>query len=72
MTRLTLPDNVSVGLYKQINERWSVMADLQWTDWSLVDTITRHARQRFAGCRAARELAQYVVWRSRCKLSTDR
>lgn len=40
MTPLTLPDNVSVGLYKQINERWSVMADLQWTDWSLVDTIT--------------------------------
>jgi long-chain fatty acid transport protein len=38
-TRLTLPDTVSVGFYKQIDERWAVMADLQWTDWSLVDTI---------------------------------
>ena len=38
-TRLTLPDTVSVGFYKQIDERWAVMADLQWTDWSLIDTV---------------------------------
>jgi long-chain fatty acid transport protein len=39
-SRFSLPDSVSLGMYKQISERWAVMADLQWTDWSLVDTLT--------------------------------
>ena len=38
-SRFSLPDSLSLGFYKQIDERWSVMADLQWTDWSLVDTL---------------------------------
>ena len=38
-TRITLPDSLSLGVYKQIDERWAVMADLQWTDWSLVETL---------------------------------
>ena len=39
-SRFSLPDSLSLGVYKQIDERWAVMADLQWTDWSLVDTVT--------------------------------
>ena len=38
-TRFSLPDSLNLGVYKQIDERWAVMADLQWTDWSLVDTL---------------------------------
>jgi long-chain fatty acid transport protein len=38
-SRFSLPDSLSLGFYKQIDEQWSVMADLQWTDWSLVDTL---------------------------------
>jgi long-chain fatty acid transport protein len=38
-TRITLPDNLSIGFYKQIDERWAIMADLQWTNWSLVDAV---------------------------------
>jgi long-chain fatty acid transport protein len=38
-SKVSLPDSLSLGFYKQIDERWAVMADLQWTDWSLVDTL---------------------------------
>ena len=38
-SRFSLPDSFSLGFYKQIDQQWSVMADLQWTDWSLVDTL---------------------------------
>jgi long-chain fatty acid transport protein len=37
---ITLPDNVSVGLYHEITPRWAVMSDLQWTHWSLLKEIT--------------------------------
>jgi long-chain fatty acid transport protein len=33
--KLTLPDTASVGIYHDIDEHWSVMSDIQWTDWSL-------------------------------------
>jgi long-chain fatty acid transport protein len=39
-TELTLPDSVSLGVYAQIDERWAVMADLQWTNWSLLRTLS--------------------------------
>ena len=39
-TSFILPDNVSIGLYHQIDRRWAVMADAQWTDWSLLHNIT--------------------------------
>jgi long-chain fatty acid transport protein len=31
---LTTPDIASIGLYQEINDRWAVMADVQWTNWS--------------------------------------
>lgn len=36
---VTLPDNVSIGLYHDITDRWAVMSDLQWTHWSLLKEI---------------------------------
>jgi long-chain fatty acid transport protein len=38
-TKITLPDSVTLGGYWQINPQWAVMADVQWTEWSLVDAI---------------------------------
>ena len=36
---LTLPDSISLSLYHEISPDWAVMADVTWTEWSLVDTI---------------------------------
>jgi long-chain fatty acid transport protein len=38
-TKITLPDSVTVGVYWQINPQWAVMADVQWTEWSLIQAI---------------------------------
>jgi len=38
-TKITLPDNVTLGLYYQITPEWAVMSDLQWTDWSVLQSI---------------------------------
>jgi long-chain fatty acid transport protein len=37
---LTLPDSLSLALYHAFDPSWAVMADVTWTHWSLVDTIT--------------------------------
>jgi long-chain fatty acid transport protein len=39
ISSISLPDSLSLGFYKQIDERWAIMTDLEWTDWSLVDTL---------------------------------
>lgn len=31
---LTTPDIASLGIYHEVTDRWAVMADLQWTNWS--------------------------------------
>ncbi|HEY0833329.1 MAG TPA: outer membrane protein transport protein [Azospirillum sp.] len=31
---MTTPDIVSLGAYHEVSDRWSVMADVQWTNWS--------------------------------------
>lgn len=36
---ITLPDNLSTGIYHQISPQWAVMASLQWTDWSLFNSL---------------------------------
>jgi long-chain fatty acid transport protein len=33
--KLETPASLSVGLYQTVSERWAVMADLAWTDWSV-------------------------------------
>ena len=33
--RLTTPDSIDLSVYHEINDRWAVMGDVQWTNWSL-------------------------------------
>ncbi len=32
--KLVTPDSASLGVYHAVNDRWSVMGDVQWTNWS--------------------------------------
>jgi long-chain fatty acid transport protein len=43
-TNVTLPDALSVGFYHQIGQQWAVMADVQWTHWSLLQNVTLERR----------------------------
>ncbi len=36
---LTTPDVVSVGWYHDIDDKWSVMSDIAWTNWSVFDEL---------------------------------
>ena len=38
-TQITLPDSVTFGAYHDITPRLAIMADVQWTDWSLLNTV---------------------------------
>jgi long-chain fatty acid transport protein len=38
-TSITLPDNLDIGLYHQITQRWAVMGNIEWTDWSLFNSL---------------------------------
>ena len=31
---LKLPDSLSLSIYQQLNDRWALMGDLTWTNWS--------------------------------------
>jgi long-chain fatty acid transport protein len=33
--KVTLPDSLSLGLYRDITDQWAAMADVGWTHWSL-------------------------------------
>lgn len=37
---VTTPDILSVGVVHDLNDRWSVLADVAWTNWSLFDDLT--------------------------------
>lgn len=37
--KVTLPDSASLGVYHQLNDRWAVMSDVQWTDWSVLKSL---------------------------------
>ena len=39
-TSITLPDSLSIGYYEQLTPRWAIMSDVQWTDWSLFNSLT--------------------------------
>jgi len=32
--KLVTPDSANLGVYQELTDRWAVMADLQWTNWS--------------------------------------
>jgi len=38
-TSVTLPDNLDVGIYHQVNPRLAVLGSVEWTDWSLLKTL---------------------------------
>jgi long-chain fatty acid transport protein len=37
--KATLPAFAAINVYTQINDRWAVMADLSWTQWSSFDEL---------------------------------
>ncbi|MTJ79411.1 MAG: transporter [Telmatospirillum sp.] len=37
--KITLPDSLNIGVYHDINSRWAVMSDIQWTHWSLFQQL---------------------------------
>jgi long-chain fatty acid transport protein len=43
--KLTMPDNVAVGFYHEINKAWAIMADAQWTDWSVLKELNVVGKQ---------------------------
>ena len=36
---LTTPDVLSIGGYHALNDKWALMADLSWTNWSVFDNL---------------------------------
>jgi long-chain fatty acid transport protein len=39
-TRVTLPDVLTLSLYADLSEEWSVMATAQWTHWSVLQELS--------------------------------
>lgn len=37
---LTTPDILSAGLVHDLNDKWSIMGEVAWTNWSLFDDLT--------------------------------
>lgn len=37
--KVTLPDTATVGIYHALNDRWAVMSDIQWTEWSTIKSL---------------------------------
>ncbi|MDR3436133.1 outer membrane protein transport protein [Telmatospirillum sp.] len=33
--KITLPDSLNLGFYHDINSRWAILSDIQWTHWGL-------------------------------------
>jgi long-chain fatty acid transport protein len=36
---VTLPAVASIGLYQEVSDKWTVLADVSWTDWSVFDKL---------------------------------
>ncbi|HIJ39070.1 MAG TPA: hypothetical protein HPP80_09260 [Rhodospirillaceae bacterium] len=37
--KATLPDSLNVGLHHDLNAQWAVMSSVEWTHWSLIQTL---------------------------------
>lgn len=37
---LETPDNLSLALHQRLDDRWDILADVTWTNWSSIKTIT--------------------------------
>ncbi|MCB5945058.1 OmpP1/FadL family transporter [Acidocella sp. KAb 2-4] len=38
-TTITLPDSLSIGVYKQLTPQLALLGSVEWTDWSLFNTL---------------------------------
>ena len=38
-TKVTLPDSVNIGITHEVNPKLTLMAEAQWTDWSVLQSI---------------------------------
>ncbi|WP_417810262.1 OmpP1/FadL family transporter [Thalassospira alkalitolerans] len=38
--KVATPESISIGLSQEVGEKWTVMADAQWTNWNSIDTLT--------------------------------
>lgn len=36
---LTTPDTLSVGVYHALDDKWAILSDFQWTNWSTFDEL---------------------------------
>ncbi len=43
--KLKTPANFSIALSQSVGDKWEVLGDLTWTDWSVVDVITVKSKQ---------------------------
>ncbi|KAB2915882.1 MAG: aromatic hydrocarbon degradation protein [Dechloromonas sp.] len=43
--KLTTPANFSIALSQMVGQKWEILGDLTWTDWSVVDTLYVNNRQ---------------------------
>jgi long-chain fatty acid transport protein len=37
--QVTTPDSIDLSIYHEINDRWALMGDVQWTNWSHFDEL---------------------------------
>lgn len=37
--KFTTPAAASIGIYQEVSDQWSVLADVSWTDWSVFDEL---------------------------------
>ncbi|OIQ82715.1 47 kDa outer membrane protein precursor [mine drainage metagenome] len=38
--KITMPDSLSASVFHHLNDRWDLMGDLTWTDWSIFQNLT--------------------------------
>jgi len=36
---IDMPDSASLSVYHQLNDKWAIMADITWTNWSVLDEL---------------------------------
>ena len=56
---LNLPSMVNFGIVQDIGENWRAMADISWTEWSVMDELTINFDKRFLG---QKESTQVMKW----------
>ena len=53
--KLRTPDIASLGVYHELNDRWAVMSELAWTNWSTFEYLTVQNRDTSANLSSIEE-----------------